>query len=303
MLNAQQKKYLNSNYSNIAFNVSLSQYNSFRIGGPADGIIFPENAYELANLLPWLIHENIPWMVMGRGSNILFDDSGFCGIIINLTHFTGLHNQANTIEADAGISLKRICLHAIRNDLGGMNFALGIPGTLGGAVQMNAGASGGQMADVIQSIVCMNTDGSVHHIEKKNLIIGYRNISWNDMAKNAIVIKVFLALYNEDREKIRHDARQKLMYRRRTQPVGALCAGSFFKNPPGRYSAGYLIEHAGLKGYQIGDAKVSNQHANFIINKGHARSKDIINLMHEIQEKVMKRFSIRLQPEVKIIHV
>jgi UDP-N-acetylmuramate dehydrogenase len=303
MLNDQQKNFLKANFSNISFDVSLNEYSSFRIGGLADGIIFPQNLHEIKNLLPWLTNEGIHWMVMGQGSNILFDDSGFCGIIINLTHFSGMRSQYYMIEADAGISLKRICLHAIRNDLGGMNFALGIPGTLGGAVRMNAGTVGGQMADVLQSIVCINTDGSLHHIEKKDLIIGYRNISWKNISNNAIVIKVSILLYNEDKKYLRHDARQKLMYRKKTQPIGSLCAGSFFKNPSSKHSAGYLIERAGLKGYQIGDAAVSTRHANFIINKGHATSKDVINLMQEIQEKVMIKFNIHLQPEVKIIHV
>jgi len=303
MLNTQQKKFVNANVSKFAFNVSLKTYNSFHIGGPADGIIFPEHAQELAILLPWLTNEGIPWLVMGGGSNILFDDSGFCGIIINLTHFTDMQVQENLVKADAGISLKRICLHAIRNDMDGMNFALGIPGTLGGAVRMNAGAGGGQMADVIQSIECMSPDGSMHHIEKDALTMEYRNISWNDIAHNAIIIKVSLALHPADRNTIRLDAQKRMKYRKSTQPTGCLCAGSFFKNPSTTLSAGYLIEQAGLKGCQIGDAVVSHRHANFIINKGQATSKDIIALKQEIQEKVMKTFNIYLEPEVKIIHV
>jgi len=302
MLNTRQIKYLNANFSKIAYNVSLSTYNSFRIGGPADGIIFPKNPQELSALLPWLTNEGICWMVMGGGSNILFDDSGFCGIIINLTQFLNMQIQGNLIEADAGIPLKRICLHAIRNDLGGMNFALGIPGTLGGAVRMNAGTGTGQMADVIQSIDCMTPDGVTHHLKRDALTIGYREISWNDLI-NAIVIHATISLYADNRQAIRQDARHKLKYRKATQPIGCACAGSFFKNPSNNHSAGYLIEQAGLKGYQIGDAAVSNQHANFIINKGQATSKDIIHLMHVIQEKVMMKFNIQLQPEVKIINV
>jgi UDP-N-acetylmuramate dehydrogenase len=303
MLNIQQKKFLNANFSKIAYNVSLKAYNSFRIGGSADGIIFPENTHELKILLPWLTNENIPWMIMGGGSNILFDDSGFCGIIINLTQFAGMQPEGNFIYADAGIFLKRLCLHAIRNDLGGMNFALGIPGSLGGAIRMNAGAGGGQIADVIQYIHCMTPDGRTHQINKETMIIGYRNISWRDIEKDAIVIGASIKLYPDTRHVIRRDARQKMIYRKKTQPLGCACAGSFFKNPSNRLSAGYLIEQAGLKGYQVGDAEVSHRHANFIINKGRATSKDIIHLMHDIQEKVMMKFSVQLQPEVKIIHV
>jgi UDP-N-acetylmuramate dehydrogenase len=303
MLNTQQKKFLNANFSEIAYNVSLKAYSRFRIGGSAEAIIFPKKIQELKILIPWLTHESIPWLVIGGGSNILFDDSGFCGIIINLTHFSDMHPQGNVIEADAGISLKRLCLHAIRNNLGGMNFALGIPGTLGGAVRMNAGAGGGQIADVIQSILCMTPDGRTYQIKKEAMIIGYRNISWRDIANDAIVIGASISLYKDNKHAIREDARQKMIYRKTTQPIGCACAGSFFKNPSNSLSAGYLIEQAGLKGYQIGDAVVSNRHANFIINKGHATSKDIIQLMHNIQEKVMMKFNIQLQPEVKIIHV
>jgi len=303
MLNTQQQNFLNANFSKIAYNVSLKAYNSFRIGGPADGIIFPKNSQELAVLLPWLTNEGIPWLVMGGGSNILFDDFGFCGIIINLTHFSSIQVQGHLIEADAGISLKRICLHAIRNEMGGMNFALGIPGTLGGAVRMNAGAGGGQMADVIQSIACMTPDGMTHHIEKEALVFSYRNVEWRNIANDAIVIQASLKLYPDNRQSIRQDARKKLIYRKTTQPIGCACAGSFFKNPSKSLSAGYLIEQAGLKGYQIGDAAVSHRHANFIINKGQATSKDIIALMQDIQEKVKMKFNIHLQPEVKIIHV
>jgi len=303
MLNIQQKKFLNANFSRIAYHVPLNAYSSFRIGGPSDGIIFPQNTQELSVLLPWLTNEDIPWMVMGGGSNILFDDSGFCGIIINLMHYSKMHLQANLIEADAGISLKRICLHAIRNHLGGMNFALGIPGTLGGAVRMNAGACGGQMSDVIQSIVCMTSDGIPHHIDKKDLSTGYRNISWNHIANDSIVISASIKLFPDDKVLIRQDARQKLMYRKRRQPIGCASAGSFFKNPSNRLSAGFLIEQAGMKGYQMGDAVVSKKHANFIVNKGQATSKDVISLMQLIQEKVMIKFNVHLQPEVKIIHV
>jgi UDP-N-acetylmuramate dehydrogenase len=303
MLNTKQKKFLNANFSKLAYNESLKSFNSFHVGGPADGIIFPKNSQELSILLPWLTNEGIPWLVMGGGSNILFDDSGFCGIIINLTQLTDLQIQGNVINADAGISLKRICLHAIRNDLDGMNFALGIPGTLGGAVRMNAGAGGGQMADVIQYIVCMTPDGMTHQLKKEALSIQYRNISYNDIANNAIITKVSIVLNSGDKQSLRQDARKRMMYRKSTQPTGCACAGSFFKNPSTTHSAGFLIEHAGLKGLKIGDAVVSNRHANFIINKGQATSKDIIALMQEIQEKVMKKFNIYLQPEVKIIHV
>jgi len=303
MLSFQQKKFLRTHVSKVSFNVSLKAYNHFRIGGPADGIIFPQNSQELKILLPWLTNERIPWLVMGGGSNILFDDSGFCGIIINLTQFSAMHIQDHLIEADAGISLKRICLHAIRNELGGMNFALGIPGTLGGAVRMNAGAIGGQMGDIIESIVCMTPDGKTHILLKENLTMGYRHIKWNQIDENAIVIQVKLRLSPELKQRIRQDARQKLMYRKSTQPIGCACAGSFFKNPSETLAAGFLIEQAGFKGYRVGDAMVSHRHANFIINQGQATSKDIISLMHSIQEKVMEEFNVQLQPEVKIIHV
>jgi len=303
MLTNQHKKFLNTHFSKIAYNQSLKHYTRFHIGGLADAIVFPQQLNQLAMLLPWLNTEQIPWIVLGGGSNILFDDQGFRGIVINLTQFCLMNPESVLIRADAGIPLKRLCLHAIRYHLDGMNFALGIPGTLGGAIHMNAGAAGSEMADILESIDCMTPDGQIYRIQKYDLKIQYRSISWHHIAPHGIVVQANIRLQNGDSKTIRKNARECLMIRKQTQPIGCACAGSFFKNPSNAKPAGYLIDQAGLKGYQIGDAAISDQHANFIVNKGRATSKDIIALMHLIQEKVFVKFNVHLEPEVKIIHV
>ncbi|MBF0450210.1 MAG: UDP-N-acetylmuramate dehydrogenase [Candidatus Magnetomorum sp.] len=302
MLTPEHKYFLNAYIPKVQYNTPLKYFSHFRIGGPAEAIVFPENTEQIAVLLPWLTQETIPWLVIGAGSNILFDDNGFHGIIISLTNCSFMELSDGMIRADAGVSLKILCLHAIRNSLAGMNFALGIPGTLGGAIRMNAGSQGGEISDILESIDCITSDGHYHHIKKDRLKSDYRHICWEHVAPDSVVVRASVLLSQTDNALLRQDARKKMIQRRQTQPIGCACAGSFFKNPSGQYSAGYLIEQAGLKGYHIGDAFVSQKHANFIVNKGHATSREIKELMHYIQVRVHSQFNIQLTPEVKFIH-
>jgi len=302
MLSNEHKSFLNTHFSEVKYDASLKNYSRFRVGGFANAIVFPQTSQQLSTLLPWLQKQRIPWIVIGAGSNILFDDNGFRGIIISLANYTTILWDGKIVHAGAGVSLKILCLHAIRNALAGMNFALGIPGTLGGAVRMNAGAHGNEIADILESIDCITPNGEYHHLKKDALKLDYRNISWEHVVPKAVIIKATLSLSPSDKKILREDAQKKMIKRRKTQPLGCACAGSFFKNPSENYSAGYLIERSGLKGFCIGDACVSQKHANFIVNSGQATSKEIIELMHHIQKSVQSQFNIQLIPEVKIIH-
>ncbi|KPA15578.1 UDP-N-acetylenolpyruvoylglucosamine reductase [Candidatus Magnetomorum sp. HK-1] len=302
MLRPEQKKFLSTHFSKVQYKALLKHYTRFRIGGPAEAIVFPENIEQVSSLLLWLAQENIPWLVIGGGSNILFDDIGFRGIIVSLTGCQSIQWHSQFVVAEGGVSLKFLWLHAFRKALGGMNFALGIPGTLGGAIRMNAGAHNGQISDIIESIDCVTSDGKRHHIKKNDLKIHYRQIDWDHIASGGVVVQSKLSLSVANTRLLREDARKKMIHRRKTQPIGCVCAGSFFKNPPGDYSAGFLIERAGLKGYHIGDAAVSKRHANFIVNNGNATYREIKKLMHYIQDRVLSQFNIQLTPEVKIIH-
>jgi UDP-N-acetylmuramate dehydrogenase len=302
IITSEHKSFLNNHFSGVQYGEPLKNYSSFRVGGPADAIIFPKSSGQLSLLLSWLKHQQISWIVIGAGSNILFDDYGFRGIVICLTNCSSIEWDGKSIKANAGVSLKFLCLHAIRHSLAGMNFALGIPGTLGGAIRMNAGAQGGEISDILESIDCISTDGNSHHIKKETLKIGYRQMSWEHVAPGAVISGATLLLSQTDPKILRKDAQKKMIQRRKTQPIGCACAGSFFKNPLGHFSAGYLIEQSGLKGFCLGDACVSQKHANFIMNKGHATSKEIKALMQHIQHEVHSKFNIKLIPEVNIIH-
>jgi len=302
MLRPEQKKFLSVHFSKVHYNALLKEYTSFRIGGPADAIVFPENIEKISQLVVWLADEKIPWFVIGGGSNILFDDKGFRGIIISLSDCRSMKWSSKVVVAEGGVPLKFLGLHAIRKSLGGMNFALGIPGTLGGSIKMNAGAYNAQISDIMEYIVCITPDGKRHHIKKKDLKIEYRRIDWQHIAPDGIVVESKLSFFEANTRTLREDARQKMIHRRKTQPIGRASAGSFFKNPPGDYSAGFLIEKAGLKGYRIGDAVVSNRHANFIVNDGNATYREIKDLMYYVQDIVKSKFNIKLLPEVKIIN-
>ncbi len=307
------KKWLENQFGErVRFDEPMSKHTSFRIGGPADALVFSETGQELVSLVKKAIEADIAWMVVGGGTNLLIKDHGIRGIVITTKNQKPVieiekgNEDVTHIRTTAGTKLSALCRFASDNSLQGMNFALGIPGTVGGAVIMNAGASGGAMQDVLFSIEYVDRDGSLVKAQKENFLYSYRNFSIKGesdfrSAKAPIIVEAVIQLRPGNPETIEKEAKFILGGRSETQPGGLGNAGCFFKNPSLQESAGKLIDLAGLKGCRIGGAVVSEKHANYIINSGTATAEDVLALSRVIQEKVFQMFQIRLEPEVRIV--
>ncbi len=291
----------------VEWNCPLSRYTSFSIGGPASAIITIDRRDELPLLLNFFVKEKVEWRVIGRGTNLLVKDSGFPGVILILgkefkTISSSLEESPDNVEVKAGggCSLSHFSSVCMDRELTGLEFASGIPGTVGGAAIMNAGAWGEKISTIIESITLATADGE-QTITRKNLDFGYR--CWNNYTmfdNKAVVTKVTFRLRRENLEKIKERCQILQKKRRKNQPGGYANAGSFFKNPVND-SAGRLIETSGLKGMKIGGAIVSEKHANFFVNDGGATAADMVALMHSVQKKVKKNCGIDLEPEVHFI--
>ena len=301
--------YLKKRYKTF-FNIPLKGYTSLRTGGPADAVVFPANASETAGLFSFCNENGVPVTVIGGGTNLLVRDGGVRGIcliqrsVAEPEIFSLNGSGLVRVRAAAGISLKRLVSFCINKGLSGLNFAVGIPGTLGGAVMGNAGTPDGSMMDVIDRFTVSDMNSDIVTIMKDDIRFGYRSmdIKKADAAMTRFVIlEAELILSRGETEALAHEAREKSLKRNMTQPLGKWSAGSFFKNPPGEKPAGWLIEKAGMKGAVAGGAMVSQKHANFIINTGCATSSDILMLKEMVQDKVEKIFGIRLKEEVRII--
>ncbi|KPK00194.1 MAG: hypothetical protein AMJ60_02300 [Desulfobacterales bacterium SG8_35] len=292
----------------ILWDSPMAQFSTLKVGGPAEAVIQVAKIEELKRLLLWLKKHDIGWWVVGKGSNILVPDSGLAGVIIFLAGelrsieklLTPPHGTAAgkiLIRAGGGCLLPKLVRYCTEHSVSGLEFAAGIPGSIGGAIVMNAGAWGSEIGGLVDSVILMDCDGRVFSAQGKNLGFSYRK--WS-MPHNTILLSATFALTPGSKEDIKAACRKYLELRRENQPVTDPSAGSFFKNPPDD-SAGRLIEKAGLKGFSIGGAKISDKHANFIVNTGKASATDILNLMQLVQQKVYKRFGIRLEPEVHIL--
>ena len=278
----------------------MSDYTSFKTGGPAELVIMPNSIEALSALISACRESEIKPYIIGNGSNILVSDSGLRGVVLRLAK--GLSELKylgdGVIYADAGVSLSKLCAFALSNNLSGLEFAYGIPGTAGGAAYMNAGAYGGEMKDVLCSVSHINFDGEVGCFEKESLKLGYRCSAYTD--SNLIITGLTLKLKNGDYDEIKAAMNLNLNKRKSKQPLEYPSAGSTFKRPEG-YFAGGLIEQCGLKGYSIGGAEVSEKHAGFIINKGGATTNDVLSLIKYVQNKVFTETGVHLETEVKYI--
>jgi len=312
-LDSDSKKWLSALFGScVRFDEPMSGYTSLRVGGPADAMVVPDTFEKLFSLVAWCDQEGFSRLIVGEGTNLLVKDGGINAIVIvltgclNMISIKTVETDAVTVSAMAGVKLKALCSFALSTGLEGMNFAIGIPGTLGGAIIMNAGTPHGSMADILLSITVMKPDGKVHVIERENLVFDYRKTSWGQSEnrtsqKQSIILEGRLCLHPSDPEKLKKEAREIMKRRGKKQPLGVRSAGCFFKNPPSGPSAGQLIERAGLKGSRIGGAEISQKHANFIINTGNASASDILALGKLVQEKVSTRFNINLENEVQIV--
>ena len=277
----------------------MNRHTTFRIGGPADYFLLPSTAEEVKKILEICKEKELPYFILGNGSNLLVSDEGYCGVIIQLyRNYGGITVEGTNIRAGAGALLSQIASAAKNASLTGVEFAGGIPGTLGGAVVMNAGAYGGEMKDVLKEVTVMTEQGEIMTIPAEKLEMGYRT----SLVKKAgyLVLEAVISLKAGDVEKIKAIMKDLTEKRVSKQPLEYPSAGSTFKRPEG-YFAGKLIMDAGLRGYQVGGAQVSEKHCGFVINKGNATAADVCGLMKDVQEKVQEQFGVTLEPEVKFL--
>lgn len=277
----------------------MGKHTTFRAGGKADYLVMPSNEEQVRDLVLLLKKENVPYYVMGNGSNLLVRDQGFKGVIIQIARkMNQIRVEGETIYAQAGALLSKIAAQALGEGLTGFEFASGIPGTLGGAVMMNAGAYGGEMKQVIVNACVLTSAGEIAVIPADLMELGYRT---SVFAKNQDIILSAQLKLEYGNEAVICEYMDELKEQRVSkQPLEYPSAGSTFKRPEG-YFAGKLIQDAGLRGFQVGGAQVSEKHCGFVINKDHATATDILSLMEQVSDKVEAEFGVRLEPEVKII--
>lgn len=286
--------------SRILENESMAKHISFRVGGCADYYVNCIDRKELSGLLSFLTEEGVPHMLIGNGSNLLFRDSGYRGVIIHLEgEFQDCEVQGDTVIAGSGKLLSSVSSLAAKSGLAGMEFASGIPGSIGGAIYMNAGAYGGEMKDIVTRVWLMSPDGKEETVRTgAEMGFAYRNSCLQRTGE--IVTKVELKLQPEDAETIQARIAELAEKRVQKQPVNFPSAGSTFKRPAEGYAAA-LIQESGLKGVSVGGAEVSEKHSGFIINKGGATATDVLQLMELVEKKVYEDSGIHLEPEVRII--
>ena len=284
--------------SGIFMEEPMKKHTTFRVGGPADVLVQPDET-ALAAILALCRRYHVSYSFIGNGSNLLVGDKGIRGVVIEMTDPMGnIEVHGTRITAQAGAMLSKIANTAASNGLGGMEFAAGIPGSVGGAVVMNAGAYGGEMKDIIEKVYVLDENGAQLELDRDALDLGYRHSCIPE--KKYIVTKVVLELVPHDEVEIRSKMKDLNEKRAEKQPLQYPSAGSTFKRPEG-YFAGKLIMDAGLRGYQVGGAQVSEKHCGFVINKGDATAADICQLMRDVSDKVQAQFGVVLEPEVKMI--
>lgn len=280
----------------ILFHQPMKEYTTFRVGGEADCIIMIRHVEELAKLIPYLNQIEREYFILGNGSNLLVGDKGYRGVVLK---FDGpmehIAVEGTRITAKAGALLSKVAVTARENSLTGLEFAAGIPGSIGGGVVMNAGAYDGEMKQIVEAVRVMDSDGQVTTLDNDTMEFGYRT----SIIKNRpfIVLEVVLRLKEGNQEQIGARMEELAKLRRSKQPLEYSSAGSTFKRPEG-YFAGKLIMDAGLRGYRIGGAQVADKHCGFIINTGKATAADIKEVIEEVQERVKERFHVSLEPEV-----
>ncbi len=278
---------------------SMKKHTTFRVGGNADYFVMPQNAEEVKNIVALCKEAQMPYYILGNGSNLLVGDKGYRGVIIQIYKaMNGIRVEGDKVKAQAGALLSRVGTAALEAELTGFEFAAGIPGTVGGAVVMNAGAYGGEMKDIIVNATVLTQDGYISTINKEDLELGYRTSVISK--KGYVVLEAEYLLQKGDKEAIRARMDELKVQRVTKQPLEYPSAGSTFKRPEG-YFAGKLIQDAGLRGFQVGGAAVSDKHCGFVINKDQATAADIRELMLQVSDKVMQEFGVKLEPEVKTL--
>jgi len=275
----------------------MKAHTTFRVGGPADYFVCPNCNAEVRKVIALCKEEGMPYYILGNGSNLLVGDKGYRGVVIQIyKEMNDIQVQGEHIYAEAGALLSRIGNIALEAELTGFEFAAGIPGTIGGAVVMNAGAYGGEMKDVLESVKVLTLEGEILELSNEELELGYRTSII--AKKDYVVLSAIIKLNYGDKEAIREKMNELKIQRTTKQPLEYPSAGSTFKRPTG-YFAGKLIQDAGLRGFQVGGAQVSEKHCGFVINKDNATAADIVELMNQVSAIVEDKFDVELEPEVK----
>lgn len=277
----------------------MKKHTSFKIGGPADFLVIPRNEDQIRKLILLVNEENIPFFIMGNGSNLLVKDGGIRGVVIKIgENYSDFEIEGNVIKAKSGILLSKLAKNILKESLAGFEFASGIPGSLGGAVAMNAGAYGGEMKDVVESVKLLDMNGNIFEYSNEEMKFNYRRSILSEMKLIVLEVKIVLNKGNyEDIKTVFDDLNLK---RTTKQPLNMPSAGSTFKRPSGHFAA-KLIEDAGLKGLTLKDAQVSPKHCGFVVNLGNATANDILDLLNVIKKTIYDKFSVTLEEEVRII--
>lgn len=281
---------------NICLQEPMAGHTTFRIGGPADCFLQPENEEQLIQVQRYLGKVGIPFFVLGNGSNLLVSDAGYRGVIIQVGRkMSAIEVEGCTIKAQAGATLAQVAKAALEHGLTGLEFASGIPGTVGGGVVMNAGAYDGELSQVVARVHVVNSEGEIMELDNETMEFGYRTSAIKNTS--LAITEVQFELSEGDKEQIREKMEDYTSRRREKQPLEYPSAGSTFKRPKG-FFAGKLIMDAGLRGYQKGGARVSDKHCGFVINTGDATAEDVRNVIREVQERVKEKFHVTLETEV-----
>ena len=277
----------------------MKLHTTFRAGGPADYFVIPKSSLQVKQVIEICKARKMPWYVVGNGSNLLVGDGGYRGVIIQIyKNLSGVTIEGQSVKAQAGALLSRVGACALQKSLAGMEFACGIPGTIGGAVVMNAGAYGGEMKDILSSVTVLKENGEEEVILADQLQMGYRTSVIKE--KGYVVLEAVLHLEKGDAGQIAGRMEELKRKRVEKQPLEFPSAGSTFKRPEG-YFAGKLIMDAGLRGYRVGGASISEKHCGFVVNDQEATARDIRTLMEDVQRIVRERFQVELEPEVKFL--
>ncbi|MDX9788412.1 MAG: UDP-N-acetylmuramate dehydrogenase [Desulfobacterales bacterium] len=311
-LEKPQIEWLAQRFQNrVRFDEPLAPYTSFQIGGPAEALIIPESPAELTALIKGAREREIAYRIIGGGTNLLVNDRGVSGLVVVTTrcleHILLVEEAVGHIHISVGASvlMKRLCRYCLAQGFQGMNFAIGIPGTIGGALIMNAGTGKGTVANVLSAMMLLTTTGEICTLNRNQFRAENRRLSWepveSDEAYPPVILGCELTLTRADAAMLRAEARHIMRQRGKTQPLGIPSAGCIFKNPVDGLPAGQLIDMAGLKGAREGGAVISARHANYILNAGGATAAEVMALMARVKETVWNRFQIQLEPEVKLV--
>ncbi|HZK34209.1 MAG TPA: UDP-N-acetylmuramate dehydrogenase [Bacillota bacterium] len=283
----------------ILTNESMKKHTSFRIGGPADLLVMPNEINQVQAVIDVFAQHNIPYIIMGNGSNLLVRDKGIRGGVIKLAEkFSKIEVSNESMRAQSGILLSALSNVALRAELTGLEFASGIPGTLGGAVAMNAGAYDGEMKDIVDKVIVLDENSKLQTLSKADMSFGYRTSAVQGTGK--IVLEVYMTAKKGNYEESKQIIKDLTKRRREKQPLSYPSAGSTFKRPVGYY-AGKLIQDSGLRGMRVGNAQISDLHSGFIVNMGNATAQDVIELIERAKLQVYDKFGVELEPELKVV--